>query len=213
MLRVNNIFSSIDGEVNAFGQGTMSIFIRLAGCNLDCVYCDAPEAKEYNESDRNMAASRIVKELPQYSHTKKVTITGGEPLLQKDLRLLVEALGIEGYSVTVETNGTQEVWYNADCFWVIDYKLTENSYFLAENLPKLRFKDFIKFVIANEPQLLRAIKIIKSLQSATEARFAISPVCDNNGFAIHPKKILSALEAQCCTAVLNVQLHKLLGLE
>src|SRR5210317_280287 len=105
-LKIKEIFTSIDGEVNHLGQGYPSIFIRLADCNLNCSYCDTdykldPEQKL---STVNEIINHIQKIFPGYN---KVTITGGEPLVQLvEVSILIDELFKRDYHVSLETNGT-----------------------------------------------------------------------------------------------------------
>ena len=100
-LRIVSIFDSVDGEANAFaGAGQPSTFIRLAGCNLRCSFCDT----KYSYGDGlEMGLDQAVEQV----RLPHVTITGGEPLLQAaDVRTLCQALVVGGKTVTIETNGT-----------------------------------------------------------------------------------------------------------
>ena len=99
MWKVNEIFHSIQGEGSRAGQAMT--FIRLAGCNLRCPYCDQPEA--YDEG-QDMALEVILAKV-QEADIPWVCLTGGEPLMQ-DVEPLLDCLHEFGYMVAVETNGT-----------------------------------------------------------------------------------------------------------
>ena len=98
MYKVNDIFSSLQGEGHHTGRA--ATFVRFAGCNLRCSFCDT-DFTHYRE----MSAEEIVKSVKQYT-TRFVVLTGGEPSLQVD-DTLVTALHEAGFYIAVETNGTR----------------------------------------------------------------------------------------------------------
>lgn len=110
MYKVNEIFYSLQGE--GYWSGTPMVFLRLSGCNLKCSFCDTS-----HEEGTMMSAEAIVKEIRKVDEGKsrRVCITGGEPLLQLD-RPLVDAIEEEDYRIHLETNGTRPL----PCFinWV-----------------------------------------------------------------------------------------------
>lgn len=106
-MKINEIFYSLQGE-GAF-TGTPSVFIRLAGCNLKCPFCDT----EHNPFIE-MSEAKILDEIFKYP-AKHIVITGGEPLLQLTCSF-VERLRILNFFVQIETNGTKDKDVNAD--WV-----------------------------------------------------------------------------------------------
>lgn len=99
MYKVNEIFSSIQGEGSRAGQAMT--FIRLTGCNLRCSYCDQPEAYE---DGQDMALGTILAQV-QEANIPWICLTGGEPLMQ-DVKPLLDCLHEFGFMVAVETNGT-----------------------------------------------------------------------------------------------------------
>lgn len=96
--RVNDIFSSLQGE--GHNTGRAATFVRFAGCNLRCPFCDT-DFSEYRE----MSAEDIVETIKVFP-TRFVVLTGGEPSLQVD-DALVRALHDAGFTIAVETNGTR----------------------------------------------------------------------------------------------------------
>jgi len=118
-MKVVEIFDSIQGE----GQwmGVMKTFVRFAGCNLKCPFCD--EASKYGQA-KEMAISEIVAACKQ----EGVVLTGGEPTIQSDLIILIGALMQDGHHVAIETNGTGVI-PPIDSLWVTcspkapDYKV------------------------------------------------------------------------------------------
>ncbi len=99
---VNEIFASIQGESTYAGD--RCVFIRLAGCNLRCSWCDTPYAQT-DEGARELGVEEILREAGRHG-CRLVEITGGEPLLQADTKKLAERLLEEGLTVLLETNGS-----------------------------------------------------------------------------------------------------------
>lgn len=225
-MRIAEVFLSFDGEVNLYGQGTPSIFIRFAGCNGCCVYCDT---KQYQplQSGKFMRVLDVMDEVVKLEKTylqnaafKKVTITGGEPFLQfAALQQLVEMLNEAQWFITVETNGSFPVFIpdrKVDCF-IVDYKLIESG--MADQMLspdhyacRLTSKDFVKFVIQSKNEFFSAIGIQKILQKAgCQAKFAYSPCWgkfDVSELANELSKQGGEILGNC---VINYQLHKLWG--
>lgn len=100
-LSVNEIYETIQGE--GLLVGTPSLFIRLQGCNLRCPWCDQPEALDKKEEFTKLDD---ILERAERSTFRHAVITGGEPLLQPEIHLLVKGLIERGFSVQIETNGT-----------------------------------------------------------------------------------------------------------
>ena len=148
-LRVSEIFHSLQGESSRAGRPCA--FVRLAGCNLDCAWCDTGYARE-DGAGRELPLALIVEALRAFQ-TGLAEITGGEPLLQAATPELAARLAGEGYEVLVETNGSLDISripYPAAR--IMDLK-TPSSGMCArnrlENLAYLRRGDEVKFVIAD----------------------------------------------------------------
>lgn len=214
-LNVYSIFPSIDGEVNGYSQGALTVFIRLAGCNLRCQYpCDTEYSFDTKNS-KQMTIEEIVNEVGEYKF-KKITITGGEPLLQFDnLLLLVRNLSMSQYYISLETNGSQE-WRELLKYVnsiIVDYKLPSSG--MQDKMLPIKYfednlcdKDFIKFVILNKKDFDMAIEI-QRLSENSGAKFAYSPVYKK----LNPQTLLKWMQDAKINAVLNLQLHKILGLK
>jgi 7-carboxy-7-deazaguanine synthase len=145
---VNEIFYSLQGETSL--SGFPSLFIRLAGCNLDCKYCDTAHAKS-RENSKLMSIKEIVKIARQHSSTHHITITGGEPLIQTETFKLIQALGNAFFLVQVETNGSISI-AKADrrARYIVDVKTPSSGHddsFNFENIKTLSRHDEVKFVI------------------------------------------------------------------
>ena len=98
-IRINEIFYSIQGE--GFWAGSAAVFVRFSGCNRKCSFCDTKH-EEYTE----MSVNEILQQVMQFQPCKRVVITGGEPMIQKEgLHSLSLALAAAGYTTHLETNG------------------------------------------------------------------------------------------------------------
>lgn len=146
-LTVNEIFYSLDGE--GIRAGYPAVFIRLAGCNLRCNYCDTGYA--LNSSDgKEMSIPEIMEKVRSFGKCRNVTLTGGEPLLQDGVIKLLRELSEDCFTV-IETNGAVDIT-NALPFASVcmDWKVPScgmNELMLKSNLDKLRPKDCLKMVV------------------------------------------------------------------
>lgn len=163
-MKINEIFSSIDGE--GYRAGELATFIRVAGCNLRCNYCDTKYALDENVG-KEMSIKEILEEVDKFN-VKNITITGGEPLIHKDIEILIDLLIKNGYRVNIETNGSVKIdKYLNKCLITMDYKCTSSlmeEKMLLENIEKLTEKDVLKFVIRdsdfeNVEEILEKYKI------------------------------------------------------
>lgn len=210
-MRVFSIFDSIDGEVNFYGQGHLTTFIRLAGCQLACIYCDTRYARDPN-SGTQMSVNQIVRKVKE-SHPYKVTITGGEPLeQQKELIELVRILQADHILVTVETNGAHEIPI-LPCCWIADYKLKGSGmrkFMRLENFEMLNPDSYIKFVISDRKDYIESKEVMTKLRERGRwMKFALSPVMPE----LPARELLSWMKADFLNSViLNIQIHKLLDL-
>lgn len=145
-LIVNEIFYSIDGEGSRAGYP--AVFVRLAGCNLRCNYCDTAYALAKNDG-KEMTISEIIGEVKKYG-CRHVTLTGGEPLMTDTAFDLVMAMDLADLRVTIETNGSVDIskaLRNASI--CMDWKLPSSNMceqMKESNLHKLRGYDVLKMV-------------------------------------------------------------------
>ena len=144
---VNEIFYSIDGE--GLRTGELAVFIRLAGCNLKCSYCDTLYALK-KSSGTFMSIDEILDKVSTFN-CKNITLTGGEPLLFPEVEELIEELLKNEYKVNIETNGSIDISKYLDrCLITMDYKLPSSGMedrMLLSNIEKLEEKDVLKFVL------------------------------------------------------------------
>ena len=211
-MKILEIFNSIDGEVNAFGQGRISTFIRLSGCNLACPYCDTPDSISGSKGTE-MSVEEIMAVL---GNRKNVTITGGEPLIWfgNGLEELLDTLMDNECRVNIETNGTilppekyLRTMHMGEIGYTVDYKWeTERQEFLPSFM---RFNDVLKLPVSDETELLCAHAVAKVFRD--ECAIAFSPIISEK---MSVKKVIDFLLAKNLYWVtLNAQLHKLLDLK
>ena len=168
-MRVVEIFDSIDGEGIRAGQ--TATFIRLAGCNLRCGYCDTLYAL-YGEGIKCEYTEMTPSEIADKVRFKRVTLTGGEPLIHTDVKTLIDLLLSRGIEVNIETNGASDisefVTDDENLFFTIDYKLPssgECEKMLWSNFLKLKPRDVVKFVIGSDEDIEKMREVILKLKS------------------------------------------------
>ena len=171
-MKIIEIFDSIDGEGIRTGQP--ATFIRLAGCNLRCSYCDTVYSLfgedtpcEYTEMTIEEVISKVNR------NYNRITLTGGEPLVHKDSALLVKRLLEMGYEVNIETNGAVDIVEflskipdTDKLFFTIDYKLPSSGMtdkMIWNNFLNLRPCDVIKFVVGSDEDIQLTIAIVERL--------------------------------------------------
>ncbi len=147
-LRISEIFFSLQGETSRVGLPT--VFVRLTGCPLRCTYCDTRYAFTGGET---LSLQAVLQEVSKYQ-PRYVTVTGGEPLAQKNCLVLLRALCDAGYAVSLETGGMLDVSsVDKRVSKVLDIKTPgsgESEKNLWENLDHLQPSDEIKFVLCDE---------------------------------------------------------------
>lgn len=146
-MKVIEMFDSIDGE--GIFAGCLATFIRLAGCNLRCLYCDTLYAMDIANA-KEMSVNEILNECKKIGN-QHITLTGGEPLIHKDVDKLINILCNNGFFVNIETNGTIdfEKYRRNNVIITMDYKTIssgENSRMSASRIELLRPCDALKIV-------------------------------------------------------------------
>lgn len=203
-LRITEIFYSLQGESNTVGIPT--VFIRLTGCPLRCVYCDTAYAFT---GGKKIALDAIINEVRQY-RCRYVTVTGGEPLAQPNCLELMSQLLDNGYIVSLETSGALDVaQVDPRVIKVMDIKtpssgeLAKNRY---ENIRYLTPKDQVKFVIGNSEdyEWSKAALIEYKLTECCEILF--SPVMGQQ----NPTELAEKILQDSLPVRFQIQLHKLL---
>ncbi|ADH85642.1 7-carboxy-7-deazaguanine synthase QueE [Desulfurivibrio alkaliphilus] len=202
-LMVAEIFYSLQGESSHAGYPC--IFVRLAGCNLRCVYCDARYTYEEAGTCRTIAeVMAAIAELPPVS---RVEITGGEPLLQEEVYSLLNALLADQRQVLLETNGTISLArVPAAVHCIMDVKCPGSGmaeHLDRENFRRLTDRDEIKFVLSDRRDYDWARKIINEYQLADHPHLIFSPVTNR----LQPSELAAWLLADALPARLQLQLH------
>lgn len=209
-VRVAERFFSIQGE--STWAGLPCFFIRLAGCNLDCDWCDTPFARA-KEAGREISVAELAGEAAA-SSASIVEITGGEPLLQPAFPALAEALrDCCGRPVLVETNGSLDLrLVPGGVIAILDVKCPgsrESASNLLENLDRLRPRDEVKFVLAGREDYEWARDLVRSRGLAGRCHAVLfAPVADR----LDPERLAGWILEDGLPARLQIQLHKLLGL-
>jgi 7-carboxy-7-deazaguanine synthase len=173
-LRVTEIFYSLQGESRTTGWPT--VFVRLTGCPLRCGYCDTEYAFQGGQW---MSVDEILSEAARYQ-AHYVTVTGGEPLAQKDCVKLLSRLCDDGYEVSLETSGALDVSaVEPRVIKVIDLKapgsgeMEKNRY---ENIRALTSRDQVKFVLTDRTDYDWAKAMLKEYDLSSRCEVLFSPV-------------------------------------
>lgn len=206
---VNEIFSSIDGE--GLRTGELATFIRLAGCNMKCSYCDTLYALNPNDGE-NMTIDEIIEKVDKIG-IKNITLTGGEPLIHNNVDSLIDELLKREYKVNIETNGSVNIErYIGKCLITMDYKtpssLMEKKMMLS-NIEKLLENDVLKFVV-NKSDLYTVEQIMNNYK--IKSYIYISPIFGE----IEPKEIVEFMKEMNRRGVnmnkvrTQIQLHKVI---
>ena len=173
-LRINEIFYSIQGE-STFA-GLPCVFVRLTYCNLRCSYCDT-EYAFFEGSD--IQIDDIVDQIKSFK-CNLVEITGGEPLIQKNIHHLIKALCDEGFQVLLETSGHMNA-SNVDqrVHRIVDIKCPssgESEKMYWENIEFLTGRDEVKFVIGDRVDFEYAVEVLKKYRLDEKCTVLFSPV-------------------------------------
>ncbi len=203
-LRVTEIFCSIQGESTFTGIPT--VFIRLTGCPLRCQYCDTAYAFS---GGKWLTLDEIVKEVNRYD-LKHVTLTGGEPLAQKNSLKLLAGLCDGGFIVSIETSGALDVsLVDPRVTKVMDIKTPgsgEHERNILENIRYLRKQDQVKFVICSRPDYIWSRDFVREYKLTHLCEVLFSPSYDQ----LSPRQLAEWMLEDRLPARLQIQLHKLL---
>jgi len=207
-LRVFEIFRSLQGESTRAGQPC--VFVRLAGCDVGCRYCDTPQARD-PAAGRDLTLEAVCAEVERLA-LPLVEITGGEPLLQRDaVGQLAARLLARGQTVMLETSGCLPVaGLDARLEIIMDVKTPASGAarpLSAENLSLLDANDEVKFVIADRADYDWSRRFVAKHDLSRLRAVHFSPAF---GF-LEARQLAAWMHADRPPARLAVQLHKLLG--
>lgn len=209
-MKVVEIFKSIDGE--GIRTGYPATFVRLYGCNLHCSYCDSRYACEQNDF-KEMTVDEIVSEVAKLG-VYRVTLTGGEPLIHKQVYSLIAELTRLNYEVNIETNGSVDIdrineMSGSRCNIIVtmDWKCGTSNMsdkMSIDRIKQLKGKDVLKFVVGSNADLEQMHEVLK--QQPTMASVFVSPV-----FGFDPVNIVQFLiDNDIQDARVQIQLHKII---
>lgn len=208
--KVVETFISINGEGQHAGE--LALFIRFAGCNLNCNYCDTRWANQPDVVYQEMTETEI-KALVADSGVRNVTLTGGEPLLQPGMYQLLEIVGsLTDIRIEIETNGSVDIGPYMTLIrrpaFTLDYKLPGSGMEAGMNTENYRYltkEDTVKFVISDKADLTRAREIIEQYQLEGRCGIYYSPVFGR----IRPAEIVDDMIEHRLNGVhMQLQMHK-----
>ena len=203
-MRITEIFYSLQGESNTVGLPT--VFIRLTGCPLRCVYCDTAYAFS---GGKKIAIDAIIARVKEYG-SQYVTVTGGEPLAQPGSHELMVKLLDNGYIVSLETSGALDVSaVDQRVVKVMDLKtpssgeLSRNFY---QNIDYLSKKDQLKFVIGDDHDYDWSKAILAEYDLLNRCEILFSPVMGQQ----NPTRLAEKILKDRLPVRFQLQLHKIL---
>lgn len=206
-MNVIEIFDSIDGE--GIYTGCLATFIRIAGCNLRCRYCDT---KYSFTGGTKMSIDEIIEKVDAIGN-KHITLTGGEPLIHREVENLIDRLCEKGYTVNIETNGSVDVvlYQFENTVITMDYKTIssgENDHMCDNFIKLLRTKDVLK-IVCNEDDFEDIEQMLKRVKP--RAQIFISPIFNE----IKPEMLVNFSKRLrdkgiCDNVRVQIQLHKII---
>lgn len=208
-MKVVEKFTSINGEGTRAGE--LAVFVRFKGCNLRCSYCDTMWANEADCSYEEETPEEITNYVLA-TGIRNVTLTGGEPLLQKDIRKLIYLLLQAGLRVEIETNGAVRLseFCEERPIFTMDYKLPSSGceeHMIAENMELLEINDTVKFVCGSQEDLVKALEVIQTYDLTSRCHVYFSPVFGSIELV---QMVEFMLEHQLNDVRLQIQMHKVI---
>ncbi len=215
-MKVVEKFVSINGESKRAGE--LALFIRFKGCNLNCTYCDTKWANEPDCDYQEMTPEKLLDYIEK-TKIKNITLTGGEPLLQKDINKLIKMIIDKGFRVEIETNGAVSIESTAalrdkegfkDLSFTLDYKSPSSGCedkMILDNFNFIDSRDSVKFVVGNEKDLEKARYIIEKFNLSDRCQVFLSPIFG----MIKPDEIVDfMIDKNLNDIKLQIQMHKVI---
>jgi len=201
-MKITEIYSSIQGETQY--AGLPCTLVRTTGCDLRCGYCDSAFAFH---GGRDLSLDEILRKVDDLG-APLVLLTGGEPMLQREMPALAARLLASGYRVMIETSGAHALdALPAEVIRVVDVKTPasgESHRTRWELLAGLRPRDAVKFVLADEPDYRWACDVVRAHELGGRTEVLFSPVHGR----LNPRNLVAWMLRDRMPARLNLQLHK-----
>jgi 7-carboxy-7-deazaguanine synthase len=201
-MRITEIYASVQGETQY--AGLPCTLVRTTGCDLRCTYCDSAFSFY---GGRDMELDEIVAEVAKLG-APLVLLTGGEPMLQKELPALATQLLERGYRVMIETSGAHPLEaLPTEVVRIVDVKTPgsgESHRMRWDALDGLRPRDAVKFVLTGEADYQWATEVIRTRQLADRTEVLLSPMHGR----LAPETLVSWMLRDRLPARLNLQIHK-----
>ncbi len=201
-IKINEIFYSIQGESSS--AGLACVFIRFTHCNLRCSYCDTEYAFY---SGNELTIEEIIKHVDQYG-CHLVEITGGEPLLQKNIHLLIQELFNHNYEVLLETGGHIDIGkVDKRVKIIMDIKCPssgESEKMHWSNLDNLRSTTELKFVVGDKNDFDWAISIVNKYKLNQNNKILFSPIFGK----LNNEKLANWILESKLPVRMQLQMHK-----
>lgn len=217
-MRIIEKFISLQGESTY--AGLPCIFIRTAGCNINCNYCDTDYGQAMDAGQEEDIEDIIIeiKELSDKYNCKLIEITGGEPLVQDEevnmlCRELINTIG-KDVMILIETNGTMDIDLlelpNEQVTIIMDVKTPSSGMMehnLLNNIMKLTYNDEIKFVVGTKKDLIYTTGVINNLCKDFDGQILISPIWNDE---LSYEDIAQHIIDNHPNVKMQIQLHKLI---
>jgi 7-carboxy-7-deazaguanine synthase len=202
-MRVTEIFFSVQGEGTRAGRPC--VFVRFTGCDLRCVYCDTAYAFH---GGKDLSRAEILAEVARHP-SRLVCLTGGEPLLQKELPELCRGLLAAGHEVTIETHGQRPLdALPCEVVRIVDVKTPASGEVTTDfgYLDRLAPHDEVKFVVASADDFRWSVDVVRRHRLEGRAHLLFSPVWGQ----VSPKDLTEWLLESGLDARLSLQIHKVI---
>jgi 7-carboxy-7-deazaguanine synthase len=201
-MRITEIYASIHGESQY--AGLPCTLVRTTGCDLRCTYCDTPYAFH---GGTDMTVGQVVAEVDRLG-LPFVLLTGGEPMLQKEIAVLAARLLAARYRVAVETSGAHSLAeLPSEVLRIVDVKTPssgESQRNRWEVLPSLGPRDAVKFVVVDEADYQWSAERVRQLGLAAHTEVLFSPAHGT----LDPRKLVAWIVRDRLPVRVNLQLHK-----